>query len=334
MADFALEILRFVHYAAAELCWIFSRMVFSLGGEGVCILGRVPYRLFKLLRVKQWAKNLLVLAAPLFSRVGHHSSFVVPTLMAFLAMSLVSSSTYVCNDLFDIERDRLHPTKKLRPLASGAISKGLGIALGLLCLVVGLGIAGWLGKGSLAIVLTYLGLQVLYNWRLKRIPVADVFTLSLGFILRAALGAAAISVSISGWLLFCTGALALMLGFAKRRNEFILQGEERMGSRESLAHYSRPALDALVCMFAAGAAICYAIYTIESRTAHRYPAIILTSLFVFYGITRYVFLVFAVDEGGEPADVLFKDKHIIFSVVGFLASAVIAMSGVRIPIIE
>ena len=87
-------------------------------------------------------------------------------------------------------------------------------------------------------------------------------------------------------------------------------------------------------MFGAGAAICYAIYTVDSKTAHKYPAIILTSLFVFYGITRYVFLVFAVDEGGEPADVLFKDPHIIFSVVGFFVSAVIALYGVRIPILE
>jgi len=294
----------------------------------------LPKNLFRMLRIKQWAKNLLVLAAPLFAGVNDHSKFIVPTCLAFLAMSLLSSSTYICNDLLDVDRDRVHPTKRLRPFASGAISKEFGIVVGLVCFVAGLAIALLLGKSSFAIVAIYLAIQVLYNLRLKQIPVADVYTLAVGFILRACLGAAAIHVSISGWLLFCTGGLALMLGFAKRRNEYILQGEDRSTSRASLAHYSRGALDALVCMFAAGAAICYAIYTLQSNTAHKYPAIILTSLFVFYGITRYVFLVFAVDEGGEPADVLFKDKHIIFSVVGFSISAVIAMSGVRIPILE
>ena len=290
--------------------------------------------LIRLLRVKQWAKNLLVLAAPLFANSTKHASFVIPTALAFLAMSLVSSYTYICNDLVDVERDRLHPVKRSRPLASGAISKGLAAGIGAFCLVAGMLVALGLGRSCLVIVVTYLAIQVVYNWRLKRIPVADVFAISVGFILRACLGAAAIHVGISGWLLFCTGGLALMLGFAKRGNEFILQGEDRSSSRESLAHYSRGALDALVCMFASGAAICYAIYTVESKTARHYPAIILTSVFVFYGITRYVFLVFAVDEGGEPADVLFKDPHIIFSVVGFFISAVIALSGVHIPILE
>ncbi len=293
-----------------------------------------PKSVIKLLRVKQWAKNLLVLAAPLFAGPSHHPQYLVPTLMAFFSMSLLSSSTYVWNDLIDVERDRLHPVKRFRPIASGSISKALATVLGIACFVGGLLLASLLGKASLAIVLTYLFIQVLYNWRLKRTPVADVFTLSVGFILRACLGAAAIQVVISGWLLYCTGALAMMLGFAKRRNEFILQGEDRSATRESLAQYSRTALDAMVAMFGAGAAICYAIYTVDSKTAHKYPAIILTSLFVFYGITRYVFLVFAVDEGGEPADVLFKDPHIIFSVVGFFVSAVIALYGVRIPILE
>ena len=184
------------------------------------------------------------------------------------------------------------------------------------------------------IVGIYVGMQILYNWRLKHVPVADVFTIAIGFVLRAVLGAAAIAVNISGWLLFCTGALALMLGFAKRRTEFILQGSDRESSRESLIHYSRSALDAIVVMFAAGAAMSYGIYTLQSKTAQRFPGLILTSLFVFYGITRYVLLIFTIDEGGEPADVLFKDRHMIASVLLFVAAAVLAMSGFRLPFIE
>jgi 4-hydroxybenzoate polyprenyltransferase len=293
-----------------------------------------PSTFVRLLRMKQWAKNLLVFAAPLFSGISGHSQFIVPALLAFAAMSLVSSTTYIINDLLDVERDRQHPVKRLRPLASGAIPKALGIAIAAICFCGGIGIAAWLGKGCLAIVSAYLLLQVLYNWKLKKLPIADVYTIAVGFILRAVLGAAAIGVSISGWLLFCTGALALMLGFAKRRNEFIVQGEDRTVSRESLAHYNRSSLDALVCMFASGAAMCYAIYSLQSKTAHKYPAMILTSVFVFYGIARYVLIVFSADEGGEPADVLFKDKHIIFSVLGFVLAAALATSGIHIPLLE
>ncbi|AIE87408.1 UbiA prenyltransferase [Fimbriimonas ginsengisoli Gsoil 348] len=288
----------------------------------------------KLIRPKQWAKNLLVFAALLFTAGYHHPDLILRSVAAFFAMSMLSSCTYVFNDLIDIKRDRMHPKKRFRPLASGALSKESGVALGTGLLFAGVLVAFGLGKGPIVIAIVYLGMQVLYNWRLKHTPIADVFTIAVGFVLRAVLGAAAIKVLISGWLLFCTGALALMLGFAKRRNEFILQGEDRSSSRESLVHYNRAALDAIVIMFAAGAAMCYGIYTLQSQTAHKYPALILTSIFVFYGITRYILLIFTIDEGGEPADVLFKDRHIIACVILFVISAVLAMSGLRLPILE
>jgi 4-hydroxybenzoate polyprenyltransferase len=288
----------------------------------------------KLLRPKQWAKNLLVFAALLFTANFRDPSLVLRSFAAFFAMSMISSCTYVFNDLIDVKRDRMHPKKRFRPLASGAVTKQSGIALGVGLLAAGTIVAFGLGRGPLTICLVYITMQVLYNWRLKHTPIADVFTIAVGFVLRAVLGAAAIKVLISGWLLFCTGALALMLGFAKRRHEFILQGDDRESSRESLVHYNRPALDAIVIMFAAGAAMCYGIYTLQSQTAHKYPALILTSLFVFYGITRYILLIFTLDEGGEPADVLFKDRHMIASVVLFVISAVLAMSGMHLPILE
>lgn len=290
--------------------------------------------MIKLIRPKQWSKNILIFAAILFANRFRDPHSVRMALAAFVAMCVVSSGTYIFNDLVDVERDRRHPKKRLRPLASGAVSKQAGVVLGISLFVVGLGLGFAIGRGALLILLFYLALQVVYNWRLKRMPIADVYVIAIGFVLRAVLGATAVHVGISGWFLFCTGALALMLGFAKRRNEFILQGDDRTSSRESLIHYTRASLDALVTMFAAGAAMCYGIYTVESATAHKYPALILTSLFVFYGITRYVLIVFTADEGGEPADILFKDPHIIASVVLFLVTAVIALSGARIHILE
>lgn len=294
----------------------------------------LPASVVKLLRPKQWSKNFLVFAAILFTGAFGHTQSIIWALLGFAAMCMASSGTYIFNDLADIERDRAHPKKRLRPLASGAVPKSMGIVLGVVLLVGSLAIGWSLNRSTGTIITTYLLLQVLYNWKLKRTPIADVYCIALGFVLRAALGAAAITVQISAWLLFCTGALALMLGFAKRRNEFISQGEDRANSRESLVKYTKTALDVFVTMFACAAAICYGLYTIESETGRHFPALILTSPFVFYGITRYVLLVFTQDEGGEPADVLFKDKHIIASVVLFIVAAAVAVSGFRIPLLE
>ena len=286
----------------------------------------------RLMRPKQWSKNVLVFAALLFAG-GARASWV-QAVLAFVAMSCASSSTYVFNDLFDVERDRRHPAKRLRPLAAGAISKSAAVALGTVLLAMALGFAAATNVKVVVCLLIYVAMQVAYNARLKHVALADVYTIASGFVLRAVLGAAAIDVYISGWLLFCTGSLALMLGFAKRRNEFILQGADRSSSRESLVHYTRPALDALVVMFAAVAGMSYGIYCLLSTTGRHYPALILTAPFVMYGITRYILVVFALDEGGEPADLLFRDRHIVASVVLFVLFAALATSGLRIPVIE
>jgi len=285
----------------------------------------------RLLRPKQWSKGLLVFAALIFSRAFSDPTLVFKSAAAFFAIALVSSAVYVLNDLLDIERDRQHPVKRERPLASGRIGVSMAIALLVVCLAIGLGLGVWLGVASLGVVATYLVVQVGYNFGLKRQPVADVFSISLGFILRATLGAAAINVGISGWLLFCTGALALLIGFGKRRHEFVLQGEERVRSRESLQSYSLASLDAMLMVAAACAAMSYGIYSLDSATAHRYPALMLTSLFVVYGIYRYIYLILARNEGGEPETLLFKDPHIMATVVLFVLAAFFAMSGVRIP---
>ncbi|MFI5387175.1 MAG: decaprenyl-phosphate phosphoribosyltransferase [Fimbriimonadales bacterium] len=290
--------------------------------------------LLVLLRPKQWTKNLLVFAAFIFTGSFHDPVAIRNVLVAFAAICLASSFIYVLNDVLDVASDRLHPRKKERPIASGAVSVPLAYFVALLALCGAAALAAMLSHTCMIVLSTYLVLQVLYNFGLKRIAVADVFLISLGFILRAALGAAAISVTISSWLLFCTGALALMLGFAKRRSEYIFLGDSRAEVRESLGAYGKGALDALVIMFACGAALCYGVYAVQSSTAHKYPALILTSVFVFYGICRYVLIVFGKDEGGEPETLLYRDPHIVFSIVMFVATAVLAMSGFRVPLLE
>ena len=286
--------------------------------------------MLRLLRPKQWSKNLLVFAALLFTGGFRDPVLLLRAFLAFAGMCALASAVYVANDLFDLERDRAHPTKRDRPLASGAVSvRAALLALGSLSLV-GLGALGVLGRGPLMVAVAYVALQFAYNLGLKRQPIADVFTIACGFVLRAALGAAALDVRISGWLLLCTGALALTLGFAKRRQELVRVGVE---SREALRGYTRPALDALVMVNAGSALVCYAVYSLQSETARRYPGLVLTTFFVAYGVSRYLLLVFAEDEGGEPADLLFSDPHLVFSVLGFLAAAALAVSGVAAPFV-
>lgn len=290
--------------------------------------------LFKLIRPKQWSKGFLVFAAPLFAQRLWDPVDFGKTLLAFAAMALVSSAVYVLNDLLDVERDRAHPVKRNRPIASGAVSPSIARAAILFLVAAGLTLGILLGRSAFAILVTYLLIQVAYNARLKHMAVADVFCLSLGFVLRAALGAAAVKVGISGWLLFCTGALALMLGFGKRRHEWHTQGELRTSSREALGGYTQTLLDACLLMAASGAAMSYGVYSIESPTARAHPALIFSALFVFYGIYRYIYLVLATNEGGEPENLVFRDKHMVATVILFTISALIALKTGHITLLE
>lgn len=291
-------------------------------------------RVVHLLRPKQWTKNLLVFAAPLFVLDALPKDAWLLSVLVFVAMCLVSGSVYVANDLMDIERDRAHPRKRNRPIASGRVSPRFAGVTAVIALVLGFAFAALAGWQPVVVIAAYLVLQLLYMAGAKRVPILDVFLISMGFVLRAALGAIAIDVQISAWLLLCTGALALLLGFAKRRSEFISQGDARSDTRESLGSYTRPALDALLVASATGAALCYGIYAIESQTAKNHPSLILSTVFVFYGISRYLFLAFGADEGGEPESLLLRDVHLIGSVVLFVLSVVLAFSGMTLGFVN
>ncbi|MHB8637141.1 MAG: decaprenyl-phosphate phosphoribosyltransferase [Fimbriimonadaceae bacterium] len=282
----------------------------------------------RLLRPKQWTKGLLVFAAPLFTRRLTDPIDLKKELVAFFAIALLSSAVYILNDACDVERDRRHPTKRQRPLASGAVSLVVASSLGVLLALIGFGMSVYLGRSAIVLVGVYVGLQVAYNVALKHVAVADVFLLASGYVLRAALGAAAIHVAISGWLLFCTGSLALLVGIGKRRSEFQLQVETGIETREALSNYSLQGLDLMLTVAAAAAMMSYGIYSIESPTGRQYPALLLTCLWVSYAIFRYVYLVVVKGEGGEPETLLFRDPHILVSVTLFVVTAALAMQNV------
>jgi 4-hydroxybenzoate polyprenyltransferase len=288
----------------------------------------------RLLRPRQWTKNLLVFAALIFAHQFDQPLKVELAIWAFVALCLFSSAVYGVNDVLDAERDRAHPTKRTRPVASGEVTPLAALVVSGLCLAAGTVIGAYVGPDFLVGSYVYVFLQALYNLWLKSVPVVDVMVVSTGFVLRAALGAVAIMASISGWLLFCTGMLALVLASAKRRHEFHLQGDGRGESRTALLGYTAQSLDAMVVFSAAVAAISYGIYAIESETARQYPALVLTVPFVLFGVLRYLYIAFAQQQGGEPENVLLTDWQVLTAVVLFIAAAFFALSGGEVPYVD
>jgi 4-hydroxybenzoate polyprenyltransferase len=274
------------------------------------------------LRPHQWTKNLLIFAPIGLSKHLFERDAFFRASLAFVLFCGLSGTVYLINDLADIERDRLHPKKRLRPLASGALSVGAArvaaLVLGLSCL----GLSALLGRAFLAAALAYLALNLLYTFWLKRVVILDVIAISLGFVLRAVAGAVAISVQFSDWLLVCTLLLALFLALAKRRHELVsLDGTDH---REILAEYSPYLLDQMISVVTASCLMAYAFYTLAPETVEKYRTdrLAWTIPFVLYGIFRYLYLVHGKEEGGSPTDLLLTDRPLLADVALWAAALV------------
>ena len=218
------------------------------------------------LRPHQWTKNLVVFAAPALSKHLFEPGPFAQTLLAFVIFCTLSGTVYLLNDVADLERDRLHPRKRLRPIASGALSPRAAVLLGLGLGAGSLGLSAVLGARFALCAALYLALNVVYSFRLKEIVILDVLSVSLGFVLRAVAGAVAISVQISDWLLVCTLLLALFLALAKRRHELVSLTTSATGHRKILAEYSPYLLDQMISVVTASCLTAYAFYTMAPDT--------------------------------------------------------------------
>lgn len=273
----------------------------------------------RLLRVTQWIKNFFVLAPLLFSGRATESGVVLAAVMAFLTFCLLSSSAYVVNDVADRNSDRVHPTKRSRPIASGRIRTRPAVAvatlLGVLGLAIGFGIAVPVG----IIGATYVALNLLYTARLKTVVILDVFSLAAFFLLRLLAGAAAVEVTPSVWLLLCGGLLALYLGFAKRRHELVLMGEGSIEHREVLARYSPIFLDQMSVVLLSVTIVSYIMYSLVSETAVQVGGglLLYSTVFVLYGVFRYLYLVHQLG-GGNPTQALITDRALLADVLLWL----------------
>ncbi len=271
--------------------------------------------LFQAMRPHQWVKNTLIFASLLFTAQFTNPSLLLKTVWGFLAFCAVASSLYLMNDLRDRERDRHHPLKSQRPIASGRLAPSVAGVSAIALLIGGLGGAFWLSIPFGVITLVYVVQTTLYTLYLKQIPLLDVAIIALGFLLRAVSGAVLISAVISPWLVICTFFLALFLGFAKRRHELVALGDSAVQHRGTLSDYSTNLLEHLLTICLVLALQSYAIYVILSETAKAHPGLWYTLPVVTYGLLRYFYVVHRYDAGGSPEKLLISDRHILASVL-------------------
>jgi 4-hydroxybenzoate polyprenyltransferase len=265
-----------------------------------------------LLRPRQWTKNGFVLAGVVFSGLFTNASALAAAIAAFFVFCLISSASYVYNDMCDLEEDRLHPVKCLRPLAAGTVTLGEARALLVLLLTAALAGGFSLGPSFGGLVLLYFLWTMAYTRWLKKIVLIDLISLAAGFVLRAAAGAVAVGVGISPWLLICTTLLSLFLGLGKRRHELLLLETQAGAHRAALADYSPELLNQLLATVTAATLVSYSVYTF---TAGHSLYMMLTIPFVLFGLFRYLYLIYRCDLGGSPEEALLTDKQLLIDVL-------------------
>jgi 4-hydroxybenzoate polyprenyltransferase len=271
----------------------------------------VAKQLLRTMRPKQWLKNVLLYTGVVFDR---HLLEFRPMLFATLGFIIfcgISSAVYFLNDLVDLNKDRQHPRKRFRPLASGKLRREYAIVTMILLVAISVPAAFMLQPAFGAIVVVYFIIQIAYSFYLKHIVIIDVFTLASGFVLRAVAGALVIKVDVSPWLLVCTMLGALFIGLAKRRHELILLANNASDHRQILKEYSSELVQEMISVVTSAVVVSYSLYTITYEKLPKNHLMALTIPFVLYGIFRYLYLVYRKDEGGSPEELLLKDVPLL-----------------------
>lgn len=276
--------------------------------------------LLEAMRPRQWTKNLLLYAGIIFAAEVDDPERWAKATAAFVAYCLASSAAYIYNDVRDAERDRLHPLKRMRPIASGRLRPERALNVAGILVALAFAIVAPLGWGSLAYMAGFVALQAAYSMGLKNIALIDVMAISGLFVIRAAAGAEAVDVKISPWLIVCTALLALFLALAKRRGE-LATGVE--AGRAVLSGYSLELVDQLVTIVAACTIVAYSLYTFEAREG---SAMMATIPFVVYGLFRYIQLMHREDLGEEPENVLLTDVPILATIAGWAATSAVILA--------
>ncbi len=292
---------------------------------------------FRLMRPEQWVKNFFVVIPLIFSKNLFNVSLFTGSFVTFLSFCLAASSIYVINDIADRDLDRLHPVKKNRPIAANKVSIGAGcsLAVSLLLSSFALLFLFRVHPDAGVPILLYVLMNLLYSFGLKKIVLIDVFIIAAGFILRIVAGGYAIDVKISSWLIMTTLFVSIFLGIAKRRSEFVRASGDNSESssvgtppgpstRNVLEDYDLSLIDQILSVSAASVIIAYALYTVSERTVQAFgsESLIFSTVFVVYGIFRYLYLVHKMGLGESPTSALFTDKPTVVNLLLFTAFVV------------
>jgi len=264
------------------------------------------------MRPRQWAKNLFVFAGLVFAQ-KLFTPLAAVAVAAFAIFCALSGAVYLLNDVADREKDRLHPRKRERPVASGRLSVPGAVAAAITLIVLALGASLAISRTFAAVAAAYVVLLSLYSLRLKHLVIVDVLVVACGFVLRAVAGAVAIDVEISGWLLICTILVALFLALGKRRHEYLTLGGAAATHRPILAEYSAELLDQMIAVVTASTVTAYALYTMSPETVAKFHTHLLplTLPFVLYGIFRYLYLLYRRQLGGNPSELFLNDVPLL-----------------------
>ncbi len=297
---------------------------------------KLAYNLLRLIRPRQWIKNLAIFAAITFTGELFDPPVFLKVLLGFFVFCALSSATYIINDIFDIQKDRLHPFKRFRPIAHGDVPVLFAAIVATILIFVSLAVAQTITPAFFAVVLVYLTIQFLYSSILKSLAAVDILAIAAGYILRVYAGEFASGFHISVWLLLTTISISLFLAVGKRRSELTLLSQKKdaniAATRKSLSHYSERLLDVYASIFATSTFISYSLFTFLENpggfklsigilmpdflpTFFQRKWLMITIIPVVYGLMRYLQDIYEKHEGESPEKVLLSDKPLLFTVM-------------------
>ena len=293
-------------------------------------MANLPTEIVRIARPLHWIKNLALFAALIFTGELYSLALFNKVVWAFVAFNLITSATYIINDILDAKTDRLHPTKKNRPIASGKLSVPAALVVAALFVLGSLAVAAELSSLFFFMVLAYLSIQILYSLGLKKIAIIDILVIASGFVIRVYSGAFVIDAHLSVWFILCVISVALFLASGKRRAELNILKQTSLVTRESLTHYKRELLSSYVTMFGSAAWMSWALFTFFesppatmrvwlflaeiSRATAINKMMMITIPVVIFGIMRYESLIFE-GRSEAPEKLLLKDKSLMTSIL-------------------
>jgi decaprenyl-phosphate phosphoribosyltransferase len=275
-----------------------------------------------LMRPKHWIKNLFIFLPLFFSGEVFQVDKLLSCLAGFFAFSFIASAIYIINDYMDIEADKKHPVKSLRPLASGAVSKRSAITLFIICVAIGISAAAVIKMKFLFVLMIYFAMNLGYSFGLKNISVLDIVLVAMGFVLRIKAGGVIAFVGISQWLMIMVFLLAMFMAIAKRRDDVLIKLHSGHDMRKAIKGYNLEFLNVMLSLFTAIIIMAYIMYTISPEVMERWKTYRLyyTSLFVIVGLMRYLQITFIDKDSGSPTDVLYKDKFLQVTLILWVIS--------------